>query len=49
MFISDIGILDRHDEAAERAHKGSKSHMLVIKTGLQEVFFHGMFKCYNFS
>ena len=40
VFVCDACILNRHNEAAERAHQRPKGHVLVIKTGFRKILFH---------
>ena len=32
VLVSNVRILDRHDESAKRLHQGSESHVFVIET-----------------
>ena len=40
VFVSNVCVLNRHDETSERAHQSAQGHMLVIKTGFQKILFH---------
>ena len=40
VLLSDVVILYRHVEAAERRHKGALLHMAVMETGFNQILVH---------